>query len=301
LSVFFGYLSALPQSVKVATFQGWNVARIRTIKPAFFSDEALLECSHSARLLFIGLWVFGDDMGRSVFSPRAIQNYIFPNDITATIPHIVGWVQELEKADVIERYEVDGAQYLRVLGFLRHQYVNIPSHSNLPPGPREHGPICRCAPCLKKSKVKTVSKRANVFHMKQGQLPGTAAIAEPCQITATDEPEVLPPVQDSAGESLEASGHDFEGIVMGDGLEGKDRKTRRRDTELFAVHMLEALGLSTGVVLVDEVIEAIRRKALAEHLTLESAGNAVFGPAALLVQNGEPPESWPQYFRGIGA
>ena len=39
------------------------MARIRTIKPEFWTSEQVVDCSPTARLLFIGLWNFCDDGG----------------------------------------------------------------------------------------------------------------------------------------------------------------------------------------------------------------------------------------------
>ena len=39
------------------------MARIRSIKPEFWTAEQVMECSPMARLLFIGMWNFCDDGG----------------------------------------------------------------------------------------------------------------------------------------------------------------------------------------------------------------------------------------------
>jgi hypothetical protein len=46
------------------------MARIRTIRPEFWTSEQVTECSMPARLLFIGLWNFCDDGGRMPYSPK---------------------------------------------------------------------------------------------------------------------------------------------------------------------------------------------------------------------------------------
>ena len=53
------------------------MARIRTIKPDFWSDEKIVELTPWARLLFIGLWNFSDDDGRMPFSPKKIKMLVF--------------------------------------------------------------------------------------------------------------------------------------------------------------------------------------------------------------------------------
>ena len=59
---------------------GWVMARIRTIKPEFWTDEKIVELSAFARLLFIGLWNFADDAGRMEFSAKRLKMQIFPAD-----------------------------------------------------------------------------------------------------------------------------------------------------------------------------------------------------------------------------
>jgi hypothetical protein len=39
------------------------MARHRVVKPEFFTNEQVVECSTNARLLFVGMWCFCDDGG----------------------------------------------------------------------------------------------------------------------------------------------------------------------------------------------------------------------------------------------
>ena len=56
------------------------MARIRNIKPDFWTDEKLVELETWERLLFIGLWNFADDEGFMPYSPKRIKMQIFPGD-----------------------------------------------------------------------------------------------------------------------------------------------------------------------------------------------------------------------------
>lgn len=60
------------------------MARIRTIKPEFWSSEQVMESRPLARLLFIGLWNFCDDGGNHPLSPRTIKALVFPGDDITT-------------------------------------------------------------------------------------------------------------------------------------------------------------------------------------------------------------------------
>jgi len=98
------------------------MARIRTIKPEFWTSGQVMECSMTARLMFIGLWNFCDDHGRMPLRPRQIKASIFPSDdIPAT--DILGMIQELSRNGLIETYTVDEQDYLRITGW-HHQRID---------------------------------------------------------------------------------------------------------------------------------------------------------------------------------
>jgi hypothetical protein len=107
------------------------VARIRTIKPEFWVDEKVVECSAFARLLFIGLWNFADDDGRMEYREKKIKMQIFPSD-TLDISELIG---ELRRENLIEVYTVDNKQYLQICGFCKHQKVDKRSASKHPSPP----------------------------------------------------------------------------------------------------------------------------------------------------------------------
>lgn len=104
------------------------MARIRTIKPDFWTDEKLTECSMSARLFFVGTWNFADDNGNLVRSAKKLKMQIFPADAIDCEPLI----QELLAIGVMVEYVVDGEKYLHIKGFLKHQVINRPSKSSIP-------------------------------------------------------------------------------------------------------------------------------------------------------------------------
>lgn len=60
------------------------MARIRSIKPEFWSSEQVMECSVTARLMFIGMWNFADDLGRIPLSVKSIKAKVFPSDEMAS-------------------------------------------------------------------------------------------------------------------------------------------------------------------------------------------------------------------------
>jgi len=104
------------------------MARIRTIKPEFWTDEAITECSLSARLLFIGMWNFADDRGNIERSARQLKMKIFPADLIDCEP----LVHELLKQNLLIEYQVDDKKYLHIRTFTDHQIINRPSKTGLP-------------------------------------------------------------------------------------------------------------------------------------------------------------------------
>lgn len=104
------------------------MARIRTVKPDFWTDEKVVECSFEARLLFIGLFNFADDNGNMVNSHRRIKMQIFPADVIDCKPLI----DELIKHGLVISYEFNGINYLNIKGFKKHQYIKKPSKTIIP-------------------------------------------------------------------------------------------------------------------------------------------------------------------------
>lgn len=104
------------------------MARIRTVKPEFWTDEKVVECSIPARLLFIGLFNFANDMGCLERSPKRLKMQIFPADALDCEPLI----QELITHGLLTEYSVNDVCYLQIKGFLKHQKINRPSASKIP-------------------------------------------------------------------------------------------------------------------------------------------------------------------------
>lgn len=56
------------------------MARIRTVKPEFFTSEDVVELSAMARLLYIALWCEADKEGRLAWKPKTLKMRYFPAD-----------------------------------------------------------------------------------------------------------------------------------------------------------------------------------------------------------------------------
>ena len=107
---------------------GDKMARIRTIKPEFWTDPALMECSLSARLLFIGILNFADDEGNIEAHEKMIKVQVFPGDSIKIGPLI----KSLIKQNLLIPYVVNERNYYHIRGFKKHQLINRPSAPKCP-------------------------------------------------------------------------------------------------------------------------------------------------------------------------
>jgi len=114
------------------------MARIRTIKPEFWTDKKIIRLSRDARLFFIGLWNFADDNGVLEADPLQLKAWIFPVDPDIGIEEIEKFLAELEKLELIKIYEINGTSYIWIKNFSKHQKIDRPRKSNLPLPPEEN-------------------------------------------------------------------------------------------------------------------------------------------------------------------
>ena len=56
------------------------MARIRTIKPSFFTSLTIASLTPEQRLTFVGLWTHVDDDGRCIYDPRLIKAALWALD-----------------------------------------------------------------------------------------------------------------------------------------------------------------------------------------------------------------------------
>ncbi|WP_010598993.1 hypothetical protein [Rickettsiella massiliensis] len=102
------------------------MARIRTIKPEFWTSAQVVSCSPIARLLFIGLWSFADDNGVNKACLPSLKMKVFPNDLFTT-KDIEQWISELINVGLMQLYEAEGNTYWHITGWKRHQRIDRPT------------------------------------------------------------------------------------------------------------------------------------------------------------------------------
>jgi hypothetical protein len=111
--------------------------RIRSIKPEFFSDERINLIPVGARYTAIGLMSMADDRGRIKCMVPAVHAYVFPNGDVNETQFKKALRLVIDESQFAWEY-VDGRwNYLWLPRFWRHQVINKPSESTLPPHPRD--------------------------------------------------------------------------------------------------------------------------------------------------------------------
>lgn len=106
------------------------MARIRTIKPEFWTDEDMAEVSEAACLMAIGLLNYADDEGYFNANPKLIKAAVFPiREPSVTIPVML---RELSNHGYLTLFSTsDNKHFGLINNFARHQVVNKPRPSKI--------------------------------------------------------------------------------------------------------------------------------------------------------------------------
>lgn len=107
------------------------MARIRTIKPEFFTSLTIADLTPEQRLTFVGLWTHCDDEGRCVDDARLIKAAVWPLD-DRTAADVEADLAALTESSLITRYTLNRKPYMAVSGWREHQRINRPTPSRLP-------------------------------------------------------------------------------------------------------------------------------------------------------------------------
>lgn len=93
------------------------MARSRNIKPGFFTNDELAECSPYARLLFAGLWTIADKEGRLDDRPKKVKALVLPFD-NVDCDELL---QQLHDRKFIQRYQIQDGAYIQITNWKKHQ------------------------------------------------------------------------------------------------------------------------------------------------------------------------------------
>jgi hypothetical protein len=146
------------------------MARIRTVKPEFWTSEQVMDVSPLARLAFIGMWNFCDDAGIHSANTKRLKAELFPSDDISQ-SDLRALVDELIEAGLLIEYEVDGESYWQVTGW-HHQKIDQPTYKH----PRPDGSIPAGAPKRRATKAAAPAhgERSPDLQVEQGEQSASA-------------------------------------------------------------------------------------------------------------------------------
>lgn len=98
------------------------MARIRSIHPGLWTDEAFASLSMAARVLIMGIWNHADDGGGFEWKPLTLKMRIFPVDNV----EVSALLDELVLHNVVQKYDVSGKSYGAVRNFGKFQRPKKP-------------------------------------------------------------------------------------------------------------------------------------------------------------------------------
>lgn len=113
------------------------MARIRSIKPEIRMSETVNSWPVEVRYFWIMLWGYVDDFGKGRDNAKLIVADTYPLDDSVSHDEVSGWLEVLAAAKVIQRYTVDGKNYIAVTNWREHQRPSHPARSVIPDPPRD--------------------------------------------------------------------------------------------------------------------------------------------------------------------
>ncbi len=99
------------------------MARIRSIHPGLFTDEAYMALSFPSRELLKGIWCEADDQGVFDWKPLTLKARILPADNV----DVSALLAELQTHRFVLKFEVDGRPYGAVRNFTKFQRPKKPN------------------------------------------------------------------------------------------------------------------------------------------------------------------------------
>ena len=97
------------------------MARIRTIKPEFFTSPDTAKASIEARLFYIALWCWADDWGIGEANMNALLGFAFPEDDEKTRKEIQSLCKEVANTYGTLFYENNGRYFYAIPSWEDHQ------------------------------------------------------------------------------------------------------------------------------------------------------------------------------------
>jgi hypothetical protein len=140
------------------------MARIRTIKPQFFTSDTIGDLPPLVRLLFVGLWCLADRGGRLEDRPRRIKAELLPYDEANADDLLTA----LANAKLIIRYEAQDAKYIQIVNFSKHQHCHVNEPFSVLPPPENYAEPANPLQAPYKNSARTVPIRQEQEQEQEG-------------------------------------------------------------------------------------------------------------------------------------
>lgn len=134
------------------------MARIRTLKPEFFTSADIVSLTAFARLFYQALWCESDREGKLKWNLKTLKLRYFPGDECDLPARAV----ELKEQGNLVLYEVNGESLAFLPNFSRHQSINNKEAQSVLPDPP--GPPGRKGKEGKGKEVACKTRVPRVFH-----------------------------------------------------------------------------------------------------------------------------------------
>lgn len=108
------------------------MARIRTIKPEFWSSPGMSTVDPYARLLFIAMWGWADDYGVGTANPKELGGFAFPEEEHIDSADIRRMLGEIRRVFGVVFYRVGSRPYYYIPSWEKHQRVDRRSKQRHP-------------------------------------------------------------------------------------------------------------------------------------------------------------------------
>lgn len=170
------------------------MARIRTIKPEFFTSEDIVSLTPLARLFYVSLWCEADREGRLEWKPKTFKLRYLPGDDCS----VDALGQELIDIGLVRLYEVDGKVYAEIPSFTKHQIINNRESESQIPARVHHASTTRKPRVLAEGKGRE-GKEGDSAEPQCDSTPPSAPPAVVVEIPLVDKTE-FPVTQDMVDE-----------------------------------------------------------------------------------------------------
>lgn len=111
------------------------MARIRSLKPEYWTDRKLARLSRDARLLYLSMWNQADEHGRLHGDARFIKGHCLPYEDDLNLDDVNRLVAELAEHGRVIRYTTDGDPYLYLPKLSHHQRLEPHKSASRLPAP----------------------------------------------------------------------------------------------------------------------------------------------------------------------